>query len=87
MNTPFDNFFNTANQVYHQVFNVPYPMTEDEQLVHSIKTAHQDWQNAEAVFQQATDPDLIDHAIFDMMAAKTRYGYLLKSAKEKGLHW
>lgn len=87
MSTPFDNIMNTASKVYHQVLNVPYPQSEDEQLISSIKTAQSDWQRAEALFHEATDPDLVDHAIYDMMAARTRYSYLIKTAKEKGLHW
>lgn len=87
MSTPFDGIINTANKVYHQVLNVPYPKTEDEELINSIRNAQLDWQRAESMFHEATDPDLVDHTIYDMMAAKTRYSYLLKTAKQKDLHW
>ena len=39
------------------------------------------------MFHEVTDPDLVDYTIYDMMAAKTKYTYLLKTAKNKELHW
>ena len=85
MATPFDSFVTTANRVYHQVLNVAYPETEEEKLVSSINQAYAQWKNAESRFNEATDQDLIDHAIYDMLAAKTQYTYLLKTAKEKSI--
>lgn len=85
MATPFDNFVTTANKLYHQVLNVGYPETEEEKLVNSIDDAYAQWKCAESRFNEATDADLIDHAIYDMLAAKTQYAYLLKSAKEKSV--
>lgn len=87
MNTPLNGIAGTASKIYHQVLNVPYPETEEEKLINSIKAAHSDWQRAEAMFHEVTDPDLVDHAIYDMMATKTKYIYLLKAAKNKNLHW
>lgn len=87
MSTPFDSIINTANKVYHQVLNVPYPQTDDEKLISSIKNAQSEWYRAESMFNEATESDLVDHAIYDMMAAKTRYAYLIKAAKQRGLHW
>lgn len=87
MSTPLNGIANTASKIYHQVLNVPYPETEEERLIGSIKAAHSDWQRAEAMFHEVTDPDLVDHAIYDMMAAKTKYIYLLKTAKNRDLHY
>ena len=81
----FNGIASTANKIYHQVLNVPYPETEEEKLLSSIKAAHSDWQRAEAMFHEVTDPDLVDHAIYDVMAAKMKYIYLLKTAKNKDL--
>ena len=83
----FNGIASTANKIYHQVLNVPYPETEEEKLLSSIKAAHSDWQRAEAMFHEVTDPDLVDHAIYDVMAAKMKYIYLLKTAKNKDLRW
>ena len=87
MSTPLNGIANTASKIYHQVLNVPYPQTEDEKLINSIRSAHSDWIRAEAMFHEVTDPDLVDYTIYDMMATKTKYTYLLKTAKNKDLHW
>lgn len=60
--------------------------SEDEQMLENIRIAHEDWRNAEKYFQSVTDPDLIDHAIYRIEAARTRYTYLLKLAREMGVH-
>ncbi|MCD5414106.1 MAG: YaaL family protein [Clostridiales bacterium] len=49
-------------------------------LVHK---AHEDWQNAESFFHSVSDPDLIDFAVYNLDATKSRYIYLLKKAKEE----
>ncbi|WP_051280614.1 DUF2508 family protein [Anaerovorax odorimutans] len=85
MNIPFENIASTANKVYHQILNDSYPKTDEEQLVYLIDKAYDEWKCAEARFNEATDSDLIDHAIYDMLAAKTHYTYLLRAAKEKSV--
>ncbi len=87
MRPPFEGIAGTASKIYHQVLSIPYPQTEDEKLISSIKAAHSDWQRAEAMFHEVTDPDLVDYTIYDVMAQKTKYTYLIKTAKNKGLHW
>ncbi|HWR56265.1 MAG: YaaL family protein [Bacillota bacterium] len=54
-------------------------------LADSLEAAREEWLNSQAYFETVTDPDLVDHAIFMMEAAKKRYTYLLKKAKETGL--
>ena len=83
MSLPFNGIKDTASKVYHQVFNVAHPQTEDDILMSSLKSAQTEWQRAESLFDEATDPDLVDHAVYRMMASKTRYNYLIKSAKNK----
>ena len=50
-----------------------------------MEEARQEWQSAKERFDQISDPDLIDHAIYDLEAAERRYVYLLKKAKEEGV--
>lgn len=85
MNLPLEGIADTVSKVYHQIMNVPYPQTEDEKLISSIKTAHSDWKSAEAMFHEVVDPDLINYTAYNIMAARTKYTYLLKLAKNKGL--
>ena len=54
-------------------------------LADSLEDARAEWLNSQAYFETVTDPDLVDHAVFMMEAAKKRYIYLLKKAKETGM--
>lgn len=47
-----------------------------------VKRAYAVWQAAQNYFDNVADPDLVDFAIFDMEAAKKRYVYMLKKARE-----
>ncbi len=58
---------------------------EDEMLYNSIKTARSQLDLAVAEFNQLTDNMAIDYASYNLLAARTRYSYLLKIAKEKNL--
>lgn len=76
----FLNFFtNMKSKVDYQ------QKIEDEKLLEMIKEAHKEWKNSETFFDNATDPDLIDYAIFKVEANRTKFRYLIKQAKEKGL--
>ncbi len=58
---------------------------EDEFFRSELKMAKDAWQRAEGHFREATDQDLIDQAAYDILAAKSRYTYLLKQARSRGL--
>ncbi len=58
---------------------------ENQEFVNNISKAHEEWRNAEKFFDNVSDPDLVDHAIFKVEAAKCKYIYLLKKAKEEGV--
>jgi len=49
-----------------------------------VEQARREWLNAKEKFDQIGDPDLIDHAVYNLDAAERRYIYLLKKAKEEG---
>lgn len=65
--------------------NQPSQGAETDELINQIRKAHNDWLSAENRFNQFTEPYLVDCSIYEMMAAKSRYQYLLQCAKEKGL--
>lgn len=56
----------------------------DEVMIKALQEAKESWQTARSYFDHATDPDLIDHAIYSIEAAERKYMYLLKQAKTKG---
>ena len=59
---------------------------ENEEFIRMIYKAKQDMLDAQNYFDNVTAPDLVDHAIYKMEAAKSQYIYLLKLAKDKGLN-
>jgi hypothetical protein len=56
-----------------------------EEFFLSLDKAHQEIQDAENFFNNVIDHELVDHAIYKMEAARSKYSYLLKQAKEKGI--
>ena len=56
---------------------------EEEELLNSVKEAHREWLAKEEYFNHATDPDLVDFAIYDIEASRRKYTYLLKKVKEE----
>lgn len=80
------SFFNNLNNVYSQLTTGQVIKTDEEIMLENIKNAHEEWENAENFFQNAVDDDLIDHAIFRLEAARTKYVYLMKQARSKGIH-
>ncbi len=49
----------------------------------SIQEALAMWHSAQEYFQNVSDPDLIEYAIYDLEAAKRRYMYLLKRVRNQ----
>ncbi|OPJ54642.1 DUF2508 family protein [Alkalithermobacter paradoxus] len=58
---------------------------EEDQLINELRNAYSDLKSAESFFQSVKDPDLVDYAVFRLEAAKSRYSYFLKKAKESGV--
>ncbi len=51
-----------------------------------VEQARREWQDAKSVFDQVSDPDLIDHAVYAIDASERRYMYLLKKARDEGVN-
>lgn len=47
-----------------------------------VQAAMEAWKNAQNYFNNVSDPDLVDYAIYDLGAAQRRYMYMLKCARE-----
>lgn len=56
---------------------------KNDAILESIQKAQREWLDKENYFNSATDPDLVDFAIYDIEASKRKYAYLLKLAKEE----
>lgn len=79
------NVLGAISNFYAQVVNGEDVRTDEDKMIDTIKLAHAEWRNAEAYFQNVTDPDLIDYAIYRVEAAKTKYSYLMKMARENDI--
>lgn len=58
---------------------------EKNKLIREIERAKIDVVTAESFFQFVSDPELVDVAIYELEAKKSRYRYLIRLAKEKGI--
>ncbi|KUO75080.1 MAG: hypothetical protein APF77_12655 [Clostridia bacterium BRH_c25] len=58
---------------------------ENQEFINTICKAKQEMYDAQSYFDNVTAPELVDHAIYKMEAARSQYTYLLKLAKDKGL--
>ncbi|CEH36078.1 DUF2508 family protein [Romboutsia lituseburensis] len=58
---------------------------DKQKLIKEINRAKLDVETAEHFFQIVSDPELVDVAIYELEAKKSRYRYLIKVAKDKGI--
>ncbi len=49
-----------------------------------VTRAREEWLAARALFENVSDPDLVDHAIHLITATEKKYAYLLRQAKADG---
>lgn len=61
------------------------PRSENEMIIASIRRAHSDVEEANRLFNELTDDIAVDYAAYNLLAAKTKYSYLIQIAKEKGM--
>lgn len=58
---------------------------ERRALLKALRQAEHEMNVALSYFHESTDPELIDHAIYLMEAAKKKYSYFLKKARQENL--
>ena len=62
------------------------PYDDDTQdLINHLKNAQNEFETAVSNYEFADDPELVDYYTYKIKATQTRYQYLLKKAKERGL--
>ncbi|HZJ83428.1 MAG TPA: YaaL family protein [Clostridia bacterium] len=57
---------------------------EETEFMELIIEARNEWLQAQNCFDNASDPDLVDYAIYRLEAAKRKYIYLIKQARLSG---
>lgn len=55
---------------------------EAAEYLENLWKVWQQWQSAKSMFEQATDPDMIEFAIYNIEARKKQFNYMLKYARE-----
>lgn len=64
--------------------NIKYT-EEEKELIKAIEEARAELYRTRQYFEMVNDPQLVDYAIYMEQAAKSRFVYLLKQAKESGI--
>ena len=58
---------------------------EMQELVKNLKIAQAEFETAVNNYEFANEPELVDYYTYNIKATQTKYQYLLKKVKEKGL--
>ena len=76
-------FWTIASRLLDEERDVPSESQKEsmDELSAQVKAAKQEWLNAQSYFNQATEPELVDHAIISLQAAERKYMYWLKQMK------
>lgn len=62
----------------------PEPAKQSSNYFYLVEQARQEWQDAKGRFNEVSDPDLVDYAVYALEAAERRYIYLLRKARQNG---
>lgn len=60
-------------------------MFNEKEFLKLVQEARDEWIQAQNYFENVSEPELVDYAIYRAEAAKRRYMYLLKQARIYGL--
>lgn len=55
----------------------------NKDLYISLENAKKEWEEAKNIFENASEPDLVDYAIYNIEAAERKYVYLLRKIKSE----
>ena len=70
-------------KLFPEESSVDTPLTEEMQEIMAVEQAKKEWQDTRKQFEEATVPELVDQAIYQMQAAELKYMYLLKRVRAK----
>ena len=56
--------------------------TDIEKMHQAIAEAKYEWEFAQSYFDSVSEPELVEYAIYNQMAAQKKYEYLLKQARQ-----
>lgn len=61
-------------------FKIDKKQTNDDLYI-NLEKAKKEWDEAKNIFENVSEPDLVDFAIYNIEAAEQKYVYLLKQIK------
>jgi hypothetical protein len=64
-----------------EVFKKPQKSEEKKDIYINIENAKREWEDAKNIFENVSQPDLVDYAIYKVEAAEQKYIYLLRQIK------
>lgn len=67
-------------------FKIKKESSKDEAF-NNIENAKKEWEDAKNIFENVSQPDLVDYAIYKVEAAEQKYIYLLKQYKDNNFNW
>lgn len=62
-------------------FQIKKSHSAKDEAFTNIENAKKEWEDAKNIFENVSEPDLVDYAIYKVEAAEQKYIYLLKQYK------
>ncbi len=62
-------------------FQIKKNASSKDKAFENIENAKKEWEDAKNIFENVSEPDLVDYAIYKVEAAEQKYIYLLKQYK------
>lgn len=64
-------------------FKAPKNTSDKNDLYINLENAKREWEEAKNIFENVSEPDLVDYAIYNVEAAERKYVYLLRQIKNE----
>lgn len=80
---PLKELFEETRAYFFKFTNAHTNEGYESRIFREVEDAKREWKNSLSYFNDVTDAELIDYAIYTMGAAEHRYAYLLRKAKKE----
>ncbi|HKM01717.1 MAG: YaaL family protein [Tissierellia bacterium] len=67
-------------------FKINKRSSSKDEMFTNIESAKKEWEDAKNIFENVSQPDLVDYAIYKVEAAEQKYVYLLKQYKSNNFN-
>lgn len=69
-----------------EIFKIQKRSSYKDEAFTNIESAKKEWEDAKNIFENVSQPDLVDYAIYKIEAAEQKYIYLLKQYKNNNFN-